>query len=190
MKTQSARRGCRLPVYTRLPERVHCCGDTTALYGLVCGPFTLASHLRGNALFTDMFDFEEEACDLISFCAGPCKEIFDHIRAQGAFSSFFVCGDATRNIEVMCQTGPDGIPERDLEHFLNLFAETTFRIKGFVRTDKGICLVSCVGNLVSIEPYDSEVSEDQTGTLIVLSGAGMGVKKAVREAHNTYFDKS
>ena len=54
----------------------------------------------------------------------------------------------------------------------------------------GICLVSCVGNLVSIEPYDSEVSEDQTGTLIVLSGAGMGVKKAVREAHNTYFDKS
>ena len=90
----------------RMKEAV---GDTTALYGLVCGPFTLASHLRGNALFTDMFDFEEEACDLISFCAGPCKEIFDHIRAQGAFSSFFVCGDATRNIEVMCQTGPDGI---------------------------------------------------------------------------------
>ena len=26
-------------------------GDTTALYGLICGPFTLASHLRGNDIF-------------------------------------------------------------------------------------------------------------------------------------------
>jgi uroporphyrinogen decarboxylase len=29
-------------------------GGTTALYGLVCGPFTLASHMRGTELFLDM----------------------------------------------------------------------------------------------------------------------------------------
>ncbi|HUX21366.1 MAG TPA: uroporphyrinogen decarboxylase family protein, partial [Spirochaetia bacterium] len=29
-------------------------GETTALYGLVCGPFTLASHMRGTELFLDM----------------------------------------------------------------------------------------------------------------------------------------
>ena len=42
-------------------------GETTALYGLVCGPFTLASHLRGNNLFTDMYDFEDEVNSLFAF---------------------------------------------------------------------------------------------------------------------------
>lgn len=122
-------------------------GDTTALYGLICGPFTLASHLRGNDLFMDMYDDEEYVHQLLAFCtecgkrmsdyfieagmdviavvdplvsqissqhfedflSGPYKELFDHIRGKGVFSSFFVCGDATRNIEAMCQTGPDSI---------------------------------------------------------------------------------
>lgn len=133
-----------LDVMKRMKEAV---GDTTALYGLICGPFTLASHLRGNQLFTDMYDFEDEVCDLMAFCARVCnkvaeyyieagmdviamvdplisqissddfetycmepyKDIFAFIREKGAFSSFFVCGDATRNIDVMCQTGPDSI---------------------------------------------------------------------------------
>ena len=29
--------------------------EHTALYGLICGPFTLASHLRGQMLFMDMY---------------------------------------------------------------------------------------------------------------------------------------
>ena len=133
-----------LDVMKRMKEAV---GDTTALYGLICGPFTLASHLRGNNLFTDMFDFEDEVTELFSFCnrvcirmaelyieAGmdviaivdplisqistahfeqfmtePYTALFDAIREKGAFSSFFVCGDATRNIEVMCETKPDSI---------------------------------------------------------------------------------
>lgn len=133
-----------LDVMKRMKEAV---GDTTALYGLICGPFTLASHLRGNNLFTDMFDFEEEVESLFDFCkrvcmkmaeyyievgmdviaivdplisqistahfeqymTAPYKELFAFIREKGAFSSFFVCGDATRNVEVMCQTGPDSI---------------------------------------------------------------------------------
>lgn len=122
-------------------------GDTTALYGLICGPFTLASHLRGNDLFMDMYDDEEYVQQLLAFCtecgkrmsdlfieagmdviavvdplvsqissshfedflSGPYTELFAHIREKGVFSSFFVCGDASRNIEVMCQTGPDSI---------------------------------------------------------------------------------
>lgn len=143
-----------LEVMRRMKQEV---GDTTALYGLICGPFTLASHLRGNNLFTDMFDFEDEVSDLFNYCkrvcirmaeyyieAGmdviaivdplisqistmhfeqfmtePCKEIFDAIRAKGALSSFFVCGDATRNIEAMCQTGPDSI---SVDENVNLLA--------------------------------------------------------------------
>ncbi|MBO5521766.1 MAG: thioredoxin family protein [Eubacterium sp.] len=133
-----------LDVMHRMKEAV---GETTALYGLICGPFTLASHLRGNNLFTDMFDFEDEVKELMGFCSRVCmkvseyyieagmdviamvdplisqissddfetycsepyKDIFAFIREKGAFSSFFVCGDATRNIEVMCQTNPDSI---------------------------------------------------------------------------------
>lgn len=143
-----------LEVMRRMKKAV---GETTALYGLICGPFTLASHLRGNNLFTDMFDFEEEVTDLFGFCSRVCMrmadyyieagmdviamvdplisqistahfeqymtelytELFDHIRKAGAFSSFFVCGDATRNIEAMCQTNPDSI---SVDENVNLLA--------------------------------------------------------------------
>ncbi|MFW6338034.1 MAG: uroporphyrinogen decarboxylase family protein [Alkalispirochaetaceae bacterium] len=122
-------------------------GNDTALYGLFCGPFTLASHLRGTNIFMDMFDdpeyvarlldyttkvgetmaklYVDAGADVIAsvdplvsqispdhfqeFLSEPYTRLFDSIRERGAFSSFFVCGDATRNIEVMCKTGPDGI---------------------------------------------------------------------------------
>lgn len=122
-------------------------GDTTALYGLICGPFTLAAHLRGNDIFMDMYDDEEAVESFLAYCTAvakkmaeyyvesgmdviavvdplisqissehfeqfmsePFSQLFAHIRNLGVFSSFFVCGDATRNIEVMCQTNPDSI---------------------------------------------------------------------------------
>lgn len=153
-KKDSGRIPYVLDVMSRMKEAV---GDTTALYGLICGPFTLASHLRGNNLFTDMFDFETETADLFAFCnrvcmkmtdyyveAGmdviaivdplisqistahfeqymsePYTELFTYIRNKGVFSSFFVCGDATRNIEVMCKTNPDSI---SVDENVNLLA--------------------------------------------------------------------
>ena len=119
----------------------------TALFGLICGPFTLASHLRGNDIFMDMFDSPEYVRELISYSAkiakqvakiyidagfdvisvvdplvsqissahfeeflsGDFTDVFDFIRGKGVKSAFFVCGNATRNIEVMCKTGPDSI---------------------------------------------------------------------------------
>ncbi len=133
-----------LSAMRRMKEQV---GETTALYGLICGPFTLASHLRGNDIFMDMYDDEEFVIDLLKYCmecgkrmssyyieAGmdviavvdplvsqisvnhfkqflhdPFSELFHHIRSQGVFSSFFVCGDATRNLAAMCNTSPDSI---------------------------------------------------------------------------------
>lgn len=138
----------RIPMILNVMKRVkESVGDTTALYGLICGPFTLAAHLRGNNIFMDMFDDPEAVEDFLEYCmkvakamasyyieAGmdviavvdplisqissahfeefmhkPFSELFSFIREKGAFSSFFVCGDATRNIEVMCKTGPDAI---------------------------------------------------------------------------------
>jgi len=43
------------------------------------------------------------------FIHQPVKAVFDDIRKQGKLSSFFVCGHAQQNIEVMCKTGPDNI---------------------------------------------------------------------------------
>lgn len=80
----------------------------------------------------------------------------------------------------------DGIPQEDLERFLKLFVEVTFRVKGFVRAAGGMSLVNCVGNLISVEPYGADVPEDRIGILVVLSGAGMPVKKRVKEAVGWY----
>ncbi len=122
-------------------------GDDTALYGLVCGPFTLALHLRGNNIFLDMFDEQEKVVALTDYCADIAIEmsrhyirhgadvvavvdpmtsqispdhfetfvapamnkVFDWIRANESYSSIFVCGDVTRNLEVMCKTHADNI---------------------------------------------------------------------------------
>ncbi len=122
-------------------------GDKTALYGLITGPMTLASHLRGTEIFMDMMRRPEHFKNIVTYVrdiakvmvdyyleAGmdviaivdplisqispkhfaqmmsePYQYLFDYIREKGAFSSLFVCGDATKNIEVMCQTGPDSI---------------------------------------------------------------------------------
>ena len=142
---ESGRMPMVLSAMRRMKEAV---GDTTALYGLLCGPFTLASHLRGNDIFMDMFDDEDYVKELLGFCAdcakrmsdlyldagmdviavvdplvsqissdhfeeflsAPYTELFRYLREEKqAFSSFFVCGNATRNIEVMCCTAPDSI---------------------------------------------------------------------------------
>lgn len=43
------------------------------------------------------------------FVAPYARQVFDSVRAQGLASSFFVCGHAQKNVEAMCQTGPDNI---------------------------------------------------------------------------------
>lgn len=138
----------RLPLVLDVAKKMkELVGDETALYGLYCGPFTLASHLRGTNLFRDMKKNHDYVNALMNYCtdialrmsdyyaecgmdviapvdplvsqispkyfnqylAGPYSRIFKHLRGKNILSSFFVCGDALRNIECMCETGPDGI---------------------------------------------------------------------------------
>ncbi len=44
-----------------------------------------------------------------TFISPFATELFDYIREAGALSSFFVCGHAQQNIEVMCKCKPDNI---------------------------------------------------------------------------------
>ncbi len=138
----------RLPIVLNVMERMKKeVGEKTALYGLICGPLTLASHLRGMNLFMDMYEDEEFVQNLIDICtdvflriadfyieAGmdiiaavdpivsqispdtfeqflhkPFSKIFEYLRKKKIYNGFFVCGDATKNLEVMCHTKPDSI---------------------------------------------------------------------------------
>ena len=118
-----------------------------ALYGLITGPFTLALHLLGTDIFTNMMMDPEEVhklmrfttdvakmisekyieagCDVIAmvdpmtsqidpmsfetFVSPYAEELFSFIRDRESLSSFFVCGNAQQNIEVMCKCKPDNI---------------------------------------------------------------------------------
>lgn len=138
----------RFPVAMEALRRVKAqIGDRVALYGLICGPFTLALHLLGNNIFLEMFDSAERVQELVGYSAEvgaraadayldngadviavvdpmvsqispehftqfvkpAMNRLFDHIHARDALASLFCCGDATRNIEVMCQTNCDNI---------------------------------------------------------------------------------
>ena len=46
----------RVPIALEATRRVkEAIGDKTAIYGLICGPFTLASHLRGSNIFMSAY---------------------------------------------------------------------------------------------------------------------------------------
>jgi uroporphyrinogen decarboxylase len=138
----------RYPVVREASRRLAATlGANTALYGLITGPFTLLSHLRGSELFLDMLTDPEGVKSAMDWCAdaaiaaagfylrngadviavvdpmtsqissahfdefvGPyVNKVFDAVRGKGGFSSLFVCGDATRNLEVMCRTRCDNV---------------------------------------------------------------------------------
>ncbi len=138
----------RIPLILNAMNRVKAeIGNEVALYGLICGPFTLASHLRGSKLFMDMRNDKKYVTELMEFCGEvACKmseyyidagmdviavvdplisqvspkhidsmlapaftAVFDYIRNRETYSSFFVCGNATNQIDAMCRTNPDSI---------------------------------------------------------------------------------
>lgn len=192
----------------RVKEKV---GDTTALYGITCGPFTLASHLRGTEIFMDMMleqeymhklmryatdvakvvatHLIEAGIDIVAvtdplisqispahfkeFMEGPFSELFEHIHKEGARSSFFVCGNATANIEPMCKTKPHAI-HVDENVNLALAKEITDRYKIVIGGNIPLTSIMLFGNQQDnmkgvVELIDS-VSE---GLFIVSPGCDM-----------------
>lgn len=81
----------------------------------------------------------------------------------------------------------ESIGAYELEKMIRMFAEETFRVKGFVSTrDLGTVLVDCVGTAVSAAPYPGEVPPERLGVLTVLSGARLPVRSAVFAACKWY----
>lgn len=138
----------RYPIALEASRRiVAALGDKVAIYGLICGPFTLALHLKGTDLFADMMKRHEKVDEVMAFCNQVCMDLskmyvetgvdviavvdpmtsqiapkqFDrfvkepstvlnrYVRGLGVKVTSFCCGNATKNIELMCQTETDGI---------------------------------------------------------------------------------
>lgn len=59
-------------------------GDRVALFGLICGPFTLALHLLGNNIFLAMFDDVAGVQELVRWCAEVGKTAADAYIDAGA----------------------------------------------------------------------------------------------------------
>ncbi len=49
-------------------------GDEVGLYGLICGPFTLALHLLGNEIFMQMYDCPDYVKAVVAYCAAVGKK--------------------------------------------------------------------------------------------------------------------
>jgi MtaA/CmuA family methyltransferase len=137
----------RIGLVMEVTEKLRKQHPDLALYGLITGPFTLALHLLGTDIFTQMMMEPDEIHELMRFTTDVAKEMtvnyinsgadviavvdpmtsqidpysFDIfvspyiseinklIKNKGALSSFFVCGNAKQNIEVMCKTNPNNI---------------------------------------------------------------------------------
>ena len=64
----------RIPIIMEATRRLKEARPDIALYGLVCGPLTLASHLRGTNIFMDMYGDADKVKELINYCEEVVSE--------------------------------------------------------------------------------------------------------------------
>ena len=64
----------RWPVVVEAGKKIMAQKGDWALMGLLCGPLTLASHLRGVKIFTDVIKNKELAKEILEFCGKVCAE--------------------------------------------------------------------------------------------------------------------
>lgn len=50
-------------------------GDKVAIFGLICGPFTLALHLSGASFLTDMIENPDRANSILDYCAEVARKM-------------------------------------------------------------------------------------------------------------------
>lgn len=75
----------RVPMVLRALDRLRGeMGEEVALYGLICGPFTLALHLLGNDIFLEMFDRPEHVEKVVAFCADVAVDMASRYLEHGA----------------------------------------------------------------------------------------------------------
>ena len=79
------------------------------------------------------------------------------------------------------------VPYDELEPFVREIAGSTYRIKGFLDTDRGGVKLDCVGEELSIEPWNREIKEAR---VVVISSVGIRIVSIVTAAMTRYLKGS
>ena len=79
------------------------------------------------------------------------------------------------------------VPYDDLLPFISEIAGSTYRIKGFFHTDKGGIKLDCVGDNISIEPWDKEIKDAK---VVVISSVGIKIVSVVISAMTRFMKGS
>ena len=80
----------------------------------------------------------------------------------------------------------DAMTFDQLEKFLHMFIEETYRIKGFVCLEGRIALVDCVGANLAVTPYEGK--SVRCNRIVALAGQGMAMEASIKKAAEWYPD--
>lgn len=76
------------------------------------------------------------------------------------------------------------LPYQDLEKFLQEISKSSFRVKGFVETDRGLVSVNTVGKNIEIKPWSEKTEEHE---LVVISSVGIKMISLLANQIDLYF---
>jgi uroporphyrinogen decarboxylase len=108
-------------------------GDTTALYGLFCGPFTLASHLRGTKIFMNMVKKPEYLHALLDYTTKVAFAMVDYYIEEGM--------DVIVPVDpLMSQISP--------KHFAKFFLEPYTKLFTYIREKGAFSSLFVCGNAI------------------------------------------
>lgn len=79
---------------------------------------------------------------------------------------------------------PAAVPAETIRHFLTMFCEDTYRVKGFFQTEGKVWLADCVGPAVCVTPWEG--SAPHLGRLTVLFGNGLPAVSSIQKAIEWY----
>ncbi len=106
-------------------------GESTALYGILCGPFTLASHLRGTNIFMDMI-----------MNPGYVHELLDYTtRVSIALAGYFI----EAGMDVIAAVDPL-VSQISPNHFKEFMEEPFTRLFKAIRKGKALSSFFVCGN--------------------------------------------
>lgn len=77
----------------------------------------------------------------------------------------------------------DFVEESKLMAFLKKMVQYTYRIKGFVKTDKGLQTISTVGDRISVEPF---YGEENSYEIVLISSVGIKLISMIADANRKY----
>ncbi|MCE5284642.1 MAG: uroporphyrinogen decarboxylase family protein [Pelosinus sp.] len=107
-------------------------GDKIALYALICGPFTLALHLRGIKIFSEMMKKKEDVDKLMAFCVEVGKDLARMYAETGVEVIAFVD-------PMTSQISP--------KHYERFVKQPTLELNRYVRNTLGLKVTSfCCGD--------------------------------------------